>query len=149
MQSAYGDDFASWDGTSFSTALVAAGAALILEKYPGLRPDQVEQLLQQSAQPDNCCGDMQGNLGAGVLDLMQLGRQLAVVVAAIQTLGVGGTTKVFLQHNTMTIDTNIIIIMTILTLLTQFLSVSGILPTMALLTSLAAISLNSMAAASL
>ena len=36
-----------------------------------------------------------------------------------------------------------------LTLLTQFLSVSGILPTIALLTSLAAISRNSMAAASL
>ena len=84
-------------------------------------------------------------MGRGGVGL--LGGQLAVVVTAIQTLGVRGTAEIFLKHTKLSVTQERLD--SVATLLTQFLRVSGILPTMALLTSLAAISLSSMAAASL
>ena len=62
-------DFAAWSGTSFAAPLVAGAAALILEKYPCLVPDQVRALLMQTAQPDNNPPELAGLMGAGVLDL--------------------------------------------------------------------------------
>ena len=88
---------------------------------------------------------MGGLVGRGGVGL--LGGQLAVVVTAIQTLGVRGTAEIFLKHTKLSVTYEGLD--SVATLLTQFLRVSGILPTMALLTSLAAISLSSMAAASL
>jgi len=62
-------DLAAWSGTSFAAPMVAGAAALILEKYPCLTPDQVRELLMQTAQPDNNPPELDGLMGAGVLDL--------------------------------------------------------------------------------
>jgi serine protease AprX len=47
--SAIDDRFFRGSGTSEATAIVAGAAALILEKYPHLTPDQVKRFLQSSA----------------------------------------------------------------------------------------------------
>ena len=79
--------------------------------------------------------------------------QVAVVSRSVQALGIGATAcEVFLENNCEKKGGKCeyrIKFSTLCTLLTQFLRVSGILPTIALLTSLAAISRSSMAAASL
>ena len=69
LLSTYGDaDFALWSGTSFAAPFVSGAAALILEKYPCLSPEDVRTLLMQTAQPDNN-PELAGLMGAGVLDL--------------------------------------------------------------------------------
>ena len=94
-------------------------------------------------------------VGGGGVGLLY--RQVPVIPRPIQPLGVGATAcEVFLQNN---MEMNVngrkrsrakgLLCLLSLTLLTQFLRVSGILPTMARLTSLAAISRSSIAAASL
>ncbi len=76
--STYGADaYARWSGTSFAAPLVAGGAALLLEKYPGLSPAEVEQALRETTQPDNNPPDLSGLMGTGVLDLDRLARRLA------------------------------------------------------------------------
>jgi subtilisin family serine protease len=64
-------DFATWSGTSFAAPLVAGAAALILEKYPCLTPDQVRDLLMQTVQPFsvNNPPEFDELMGTGVLDL--------------------------------------------------------------------------------
>ena len=65
--STYGADFGSWSGTSFSTPMVAGGAAVLLQKYPGMSAADIKAALEDTAQPlaDPGLTDM----GAGVLDL--------------------------------------------------------------------------------
>jgi serine protease AprX len=48
-QARVGDRFARASGTSQATAVAAGEAALILQKYPGLTPDQVKQLMTTTA----------------------------------------------------------------------------------------------------
>jgi serine protease AprX len=48
-QARVGDRFARASGTSQATAVAAAEAALILQKYPWLAPDQVKQLMTTTA----------------------------------------------------------------------------------------------------
>ena len=54
-------------GTSEATAITAGAIALILQKYPGLTPDQVKQFIDQDAQPVRGADPTQQ--GAGELDL--------------------------------------------------------------------------------
>lgn len=65
--STIGDALGHWGGTSFSTPLVAGGAAVLLEKYPDMTPEEVKAELMSTAQayPAPAPSD----LGAGVLDL--------------------------------------------------------------------------------
>jgi serine protease AprX len=48
-QARVGDRFARASGTSQATAVAAGEAALILQQYPGLTPDQVKQLMTSTA----------------------------------------------------------------------------------------------------
>ena len=48
-QARVGDRFARASGTSQATAVAAGEAALILQQYPGLTPDQVKQLMMTTA----------------------------------------------------------------------------------------------------
>lgn len=48
-QARVGDRFARASGTSQATAVAAGEAALILQQYPGLTPDQVKQLMMDTA----------------------------------------------------------------------------------------------------
>jgi serine protease AprX len=48
-QARVGDRFARASGTSQATAVAAGQAALILQQYPGLAPDQVKQLMMTTA----------------------------------------------------------------------------------------------------
>jgi hypothetical protein len=53
-------DFRHASGTSFSAAQVSAAAAMLFALRPGLRPDQVSELLEHSAfptTPANGCGE--------------------------------------------------------------------------------------------
>jgi len=73
LLSTYGEaTFAGWEGTSFAAPLVSAAAAMILEKYPGLTPDQVRRLLRETAlRPDGWNSE---TMGEGVIDLAALSR---------------------------------------------------------------------------
>ncbi len=69
--STYGtDQFALWSGTSFATPLVAAGAALIKEKYPNLSRTDVTTLLKSRVQPGG--PGFTSDMGTGVVDLEAL-----------------------------------------------------------------------------
>jgi subtilisin family serine protease len=61
--------WARWTGTSFAAPLVAGGAALLLEKYPGLTPAQVMSAITGATQPDANPPSLDGLMGSGVLDL--------------------------------------------------------------------------------
>ncbi len=63
------ETFARWSGTSFAAPLVTGGAALLLERYPGLGPDDVRRTLRDTTQPDANLQDLDGKMGTGVLDL--------------------------------------------------------------------------------
>src|SRR5579859_711845 len=54
-------------GTSMATAVVSGAAALILERQPGLTPDQVKQILVGTTQPFGLSAPPAG-AGAGLLD---------------------------------------------------------------------------------
>lgn len=60
-------EYAHWDGTSFAAPLVSGAAALLIEKYPGLTPDQIRWSLKSTTQPDNSPEYLDA-LGTGVLD---------------------------------------------------------------------------------
>jgi hypothetical protein len=71
--------FARWSGTSFAAPLVSGGAALLLDRYPGLLSAEVEDLLRASAQPDpNQNGPFAGKTGNGTLDIERVTRSIAV-----------------------------------------------------------------------
>ena len=90
-------------------------------------------------------GRLVGGGGVGLLDWWQL----AVVAASINSLGVGGALEILLKHRLLSFPVLTHTRGHLLTLLTQFLRPSGMRLMMARLTSLAAISLSSMEAASL
>ena len=62
-------DYALWSGTSFAAPMVSGAVALLLERYPGLTPIQVRDVLRQTTSPDNNPPELDGLMGAGVLDL--------------------------------------------------------------------------------
>jgi subtilisin family serine protease len=64
-----GAAWARWTGTSFAAPLVAGGAALLLEKYPGLTQAQAMSVLTGATQPDSNPPPLAGLMGTGVLDL--------------------------------------------------------------------------------
>jgi subtilisin family serine protease len=65
--STVGTELGHWSGTSFATPLVAGGAAVLLEKYPDMTPEDVKNELMQTAQPFPM-PEPEG-MGSGVLDL--------------------------------------------------------------------------------
>jgi len=81
LLSAFSDDdvdvIVPWSGSSFAAPFVSGAVALILEKYPCLEPWQVRELLMQTVQPDNNPPELDGKMGAGVLDLDALTLALA------------------------------------------------------------------------
>lgn len=64
-------EYAAWSGTSMATPHVAATAALILAKHPGLTPEQVDGRLKRTASrlPDMGGKRKTKELGAGLLNL--------------------------------------------------------------------------------
>jgi hypothetical protein len=76
-------DYAIWSGTSFSTPLVAGGAALLLEKYPGLKPQAARGLIKGSTQPDQNPA-YAGLMGTGALDLDALASVLSTDRASLK-----------------------------------------------------------------
>jgi len=78
LLSAFGDvDIVPWSGSSFAAPFVSGAVALILERYPCLEPWEVRELLIQTVQPDNNPPELDGKMGAGVLDLDALTLALA------------------------------------------------------------------------
>jgi subtilisin family serine protease len=80
--------WAEWDGTSFATPLVAGGAALLLEKYPGLTPPEVKAALAGTAQPFG--GTPDPALGAGVLDLQAVAAVLTTDRGSLRLVATPG-----------------------------------------------------------
>jgi serine protease AprX len=58
--------YCTYSGTSAAAPLVSGGAALLLERWPGLQPDQVKRLLKQTAANAGLGRQLQG---AGLLNL--------------------------------------------------------------------------------
>jgi subtilisin family serine protease len=71
-----GDRWGRWSGTSFATGLASGGAALPLERRPGLLPSQVLQRFVNTARPAprGLPAATRRLLGAGRLDLLGLAR---------------------------------------------------------------------------
>jgi subtilisin family serine protease len=71
-----GGTFAQWSGTSFSAALVAGGVALLEERRPGLRVEQVAKRIRRTARsvPRRVPAARRRGLGGGRLDLWRLVR---------------------------------------------------------------------------
>ncbi len=67
------DDYATFDGTSFSAPMAAAGAAMVWSKNPYLSADSVEQILFNSADDieDILDAAHKGKMGAGRLNVYQ------------------------------------------------------------------------------
>jgi serine protease AprX len=55
-------------GTSMATAVVSGAAALVLQRQPGLSPDQVKALLRGTARPYGSDGGAGAASGSGLLD---------------------------------------------------------------------------------
>jgi subtilisin family serine protease len=81
-----GDGFAHWEGTSFAAPFVTGAVALLLQKYPGLALDEIRQLLQQTAQPDNNGPELDGLMGAGVVDVEALTEVLTLDRTSLQVV---------------------------------------------------------------
>lgn len=62
-------DYRTLSGTSMATPLVSGAAALILQKRPSLRPDQVKQTLLKNARDLGINHNIQG---AGIIDLEKI-----------------------------------------------------------------------------
>jgi len=71
-----GDDvYARWSGTSFSTAMVSAAAALVLQRSPTFSPKRVKRAIASGAVPVNALNpDYRRRLGRGRLDLLEIFR---------------------------------------------------------------------------
>jgi serine protease AprX len=63
------NDYITMSGNSMATAMVAGGAALILEKWPFLKPEQVRHMLIKKAKNIGIGRELQG---AGVLDMGEI-----------------------------------------------------------------------------
>jgi hypothetical protein len=66
-----GDKYNFYTGTSMATAYVTGAVALLLQKYPGLKPEKVRALLEQSAKD---CGPpgRDKEFGCGLVELKKL-----------------------------------------------------------------------------
>ncbi|MBP6942810.1 MAG: S8 family serine peptidase [Candidatus Buchananbacteria bacterium] len=62
----YDLEYSSWDGTSFSTALISGVAALVKSAHPDWTPAQVSQALIDTAMPLD--PRLRGRLGSGLVD---------------------------------------------------------------------------------
>lgn len=71
-----GGRYGTWSGTSFSAALVAGGVALLEERKPALRVDQVVRRVVRTSRavPRSVPRARRGGLGGGVPDLWRLVR---------------------------------------------------------------------------
>lgn len=68
--------YASWSGTSFAAPFVAGAAALVCSVNPGMRPDRVIDLLEDTARSvDSQNPDNAGKLGKGLLDIGEAVKQ--------------------------------------------------------------------------
>jgi serine protease AprX len=60
------DNYRSLSGTSMATPMVSGAAALIIQKWPNLKPDQIKRLIMKNAHDLGLGANLQG---AGILDL--------------------------------------------------------------------------------
>lgn len=81
------NDYQLTSGTSFSAAYVSGVAALILQRAPGLKPDGVRKVLEQTAKDIGPSGK-DPEFGAGLVDAYQA--ILAVQSPAASATGQGG-----------------------------------------------------------
>ncbi len=64
--------YASWSGTSMATPLVSGAAALRLQRFPGTSPADMEDALQDAAQPLAEGHAWSGRMGAGLLQVVPI-----------------------------------------------------------------------------
>ena len=74
------ENYEFYQGTSMAAPHVAGVAAMIFEKWPSATPDQVEDILKNTARSQSC-----GNCGTGIVDA-----NAAVDAAIAQDTGSGG-----------------------------------------------------------
>ena len=81
-----GNDYRLISGTSFSAAYVSGVAALVLQRAPGLTPDAVRKILEQTAKDLGPAGK-DPEFGAGLVDAYQA--IMAVQANAARRVGAG------------------------------------------------------------
>ncbi|HMB70630.1 MAG TPA: S8 family serine peptidase, partial [bacterium] len=68
-----GGQYAVWSGTSFAAPMVAGGAALWYERFPGGIPDDATEAVEDTASPLDTSGTpYDGKIGTGLLDCAAL-----------------------------------------------------------------------------
>jgi subtilisin family serine protease len=71
MTTAPGDKYNFFTGTSMAAAYITGAIALLLQKHPDLKPQQVQSLLEQSAK-DLGPPSRDTQFGNGLVDLKKL-----------------------------------------------------------------------------
>jgi len=97
-----GSAYFKGSGTSFATAATSGAVALLLQREPGLTPDQIKHRLRSTA-AEGPVGDANVD-GAGALDVYAASRSLSMLSANVGVVRSFGTGTIEADRGTLTVE---------------------------------------------